>query len=306
MFELVFLGTSASAPSIHRGLSAQVVLHNEYRFLIDCGEGTQRQLLKSGLGFKRLDKILITHGHLDHILGLGGLASTFSRWEAMDKVEIYAGSWAMDRVKDLLLGVVLRGAKPSLRIDFIELKPGVIMEDKRFQLRAFSVSHRGPDCFGFAFEEKAHRPFLVEKAEALGVQAGPERRLLVGGESITLADGRVVTPDEVLGDPVPGAKLIFVGDAGRTDNLVNEVRDADGLVIEATYLDVEADMAHKFGHLTAGQAARLAIEAGVRELHLTHISRRYREPEVLAEAQAIFPNVNVARDFDRIKIVKRK
>jgi ribonuclease Z len=87
---------------------------------------------------------------------------------------------------------------------------------------------------------------------------------------------------------------------------VNEVRDADGLVIEATYLDVEADMAHKFGHLTAGQAARLAIEAGVRELHLTHISRRYREPEVLAEAQAIFPNVNVARDFDRIKIVKRK
>ena len=202
--------------------------------------------------------------------------------------------------------MVLRGAKPSLRIDFIELTPGVIMEDQRFRLRAFSVSHRGPDCFGFAFEEKAHRPFLVERADALGVPAGPERRLLVGGESITLHDGRVVAPDEVLGDPVVGAKLVFVGDTGRTENLVDEVRGADGLVIEATSLDVEADMAHKFGHLTAGQAARLAAEAGVRELHLTHISRRYREPEVLAEAPAIFPNVHVARDFDRIKIVKRK
>ena len=109
MFEIVFLGTSAAAPSIRRNLSAHVVLHKEYRFLVDCGEGTQRQLLKSGLGFKRLNKVLLTHSHLDHILGLGGLLSTFMRWETIEEVEIYGGRSTLDRVEDLIYRVVLRG-----------------------------------------------------------------------------------------------------------------------------------------------------------------------------------------------------
>ncbi len=306
MFELVFLGTSASAPSVRRGLTASMVLHKEYRFLVDCGEGTQRQLLKSGLGFKRLDKILLTHGHLDHILGLGGLVSTFSRWETIEKLEIYGGKWALDRVEDLILGVVLRGARPPMKIEFFDVRPGVLMEDDAFELSAFPVSHRGPGCFGYAFREKERRPFLVEKAEALGVPFGPERARLVRGESIALADGTVIHPDQVLGEPVPGAVLVYVGDAGQTDDLVEVCRGADAVVIEATYLEVEAELARRFGHLTAAQAATLARRAGVKQLLLTHISRRYSEREVQAEAEPIFPNTMVARDFDRVRIVKEK
>ncbi|HDN79444.1 MAG: ribonuclease Z [Chloroflexi bacterium] len=303
MFELIFLGTSASAPSVSRNLSAAMVLYRNYRFLIDCGEGTQRQLLKSGLGFRRLNKILLTHGHLDHILGLGGLISTFARWETISEVEIYGGRWALQRVQ-LLMKVVFMDEVPPISIIYRELEPGVIMEDEHFVLKAFPVIHRGPDCLGFSFEEKPRRPFLVDKAEALGVPAGPERRRLVQGESITLPDGRVIHPDDVLGPPVPGAKLVFVGDAAAVHNLVDVCYKADALVIEATYLEPEKDLAKQHGHLTAAQAARLALEAEVRHLYLTHISRRYSAKEVLAEAKAIFPNTTVANDFDRINVKK--
>lgn len=302
MFEIVFLGTSASAPSIHRGLSAQVVKHDEHRFLIDCGEGTQRQILRSGLGFKRLNRVLLTHGHLDHILGLAGLLSTFMRWEAIDTIEIYGGRSALDRVNDLLYGVVLRGIRPPIELKLLEIKPGVIFDERDFSVTAFPVSHRGPDCFGYLFEEIARRPFLPEKAETLEIPPGPWRRDLVAGESITLPDGRQITPDQVLGPERPGTKLVHIGDTGRTDNLIEHVHGADTLVIEATYLEEEADMAAKFGHLTAYQAAQLAHQAGVKHLILTHLSRRYRERDILNEAQAVFPNIHVARDFAAYQI----
>lgn len=305
MFEIVFLGTSASAPSVKRGLTASVVLHKEYRFLIDCGEGTQRQLLRSGLGFKRLDKVLLTHGHLDHILGLGGLASTFARWESIDTMALYGGRWALERVH-ALMDLVFGPGRPPMRIEYNELQPGVLLEDDSFELSVFPVSHRGPGCFGFTFREKERRPFLVDRARELGVPAGPERARLVRGESITLPDGRQVTPDDVLGPLMGGARLVYAGDAGEIDNLVDAARGADALVIEATYLEAEAGLAREFGHLTAAQAAMLAAKAEVRQLYLTHISRRYSEKEVLAEARAIFPAAVVPRDLDRFRVVKER
>ena len=302
MFELIFLGTSASAPSVHRGLSAQVVMHDEHRFLIDCGEGTQRQILISGIGFKRLNRILITHGHLDHILGLGGLLSTFSRWEAIDELEIYAGRWALERIRDLVYGVVLRGARPPMTLRLCEIQPGAFYSGDDFNVTAFSVNHRGPDCYGYLFEERARRPFLVDQADALGVPPGPWRRDLVNGESIRLPDGRQITPDQVLGPEKPGLRFVHVGDVSSTENLDEVCWQADTLVIEATYLEEEAEMAHEFAHLTARQAAELARRAQVKHLILTHISRRYRERDVLAEARQTFPQTYVARDFDHYQI----
>ena len=265
MFEILFLGTSASAPSAKRGL-------------------------------------LLTHGHLDHILGLGGLLSTFMRWEAIDEFEIFGGRNTLERVKTLLYDVVLRGQQTPMPLKLREIKPGVIFKADDFTVTAFPVTHRGPDCFGYVFEEKARRPFLSQKADELGVPFGPERGQLVAGKEIALADGRRVTSEDVLGPWEKGSKFVVVGDAGRIDNLVDICTDADALVIESTYLDEEADMAKQFSHLTARMGAELAIKAGVKKLILTHISRRYREKDVIAEAQSVFPNVVVARDFDTYQI----
>ncbi len=303
MFEVCFLGTSASAPSVERNMTSTLLIHEGERFLLDCAEGTQRQILQSGLGFKDLRRIFLTHGHLDHILGLGGIASTFGRWEAISEIEIYGGRWALDRVRDLMK-VVLRSREVDININLIEVKPGRLLEQKNLTVDAFSVLHRGNGCFGYVFQEKTRRPFLVDAAEELGIPAGPERKRLVAGQAVTLADGRVVEPDQVLGPPVPGCKFVYVGDIARIDEVIEPARDADALVMESTYVAADTEIARKFGHITAAESATCAREANVKQLYLTHISRRYSGTIVSAEARAIFADTIVANDLDRA-IVRR-
>jgi ribonuclease Z len=302
LFEIVFLGTSASAPSVHRGLSSLFIQHEEFRFLVDCGEGTQRQILSAGIGFKRLNQVLLTHGHLDHILGLAGLVSTFLRWDVLDEMEIYGTRHTLDRVHDLIFGVVLRGYHGTPPVILHEINPGTFWESERFTITAFPVDHRGSHSLGYRFEERSRRPFLPEAAEALAIPPGPWRRDLVNGQQVALPDGRLIQPDQVLGDPRKGTTLVVVGDTGNPQKVLPYVEGVDALVIEATYTQEEAELAEQFDHLTAAQAASLAAQAKVGQLFLTHLSRRYRERDILKEAQAIFPTVHVARDFDGFQI----
>ena len=302
MFEVVFLGTAAAVPAVDRGLPALLVLHRHRRFLVDCGEGTQRQLLKSGLGFRRLDCVLLTHAHLDHVLGIGGLVATVALLEAGAMLTVYGSASALRAVRSLLAEVVWPDGPPRFEVESVVLEPGTIIEDDRLRVRAFPVTHRGADNFGFAFEEKPRPRMLPERLAVLDVPVGPERRRLLRGETVVLPDGRRIAPDQVLGAAQPGSRLIVVGDAADADELLQEARAADALIIEATFLERDADRAAERSHLTAAQAARLARAADVRALYLTHLSSRYEQGEIEAEARAIFPGAIVARDFDRVAV----
>jgi ribonuclease Z len=185
------------------------------------------------------------------------------------------------------------------------VSPGPVLEQQDWRLEAFAVAHRDTASLGYRFQDEPRRSLLPERLDALGVPMGPERAALARGQPVVLADGRHIAPEMVHGVPTPGARLAVVGDTEEIAGLIEPVRGADTLVIEATFLERDVALARARGHLTAADAARLACKADVGELLLTHISGRYQSQEILSEAARHFSNVRIVADFDRISIRAR-
>jgi ribonuclease Z len=300
MFALTFLGTSASVPSAERNHPGVLIEAGTHRILVDCGEGTQRQLLRGGVGFRRLNRLRLTHGHFDHVLGIPGLFSTLRLRQSADLMTIHGSPTTLDVVVRMLAGLWGEGKAP-IPLELAPLVEGQVIDAGEFTIGCFPVRHRETDSFGFSFESRARRHLREDRLEVLGVPDGPLRGELAQGKQVTLANGTLIDPEDVLG-PEPGKKLVIIGDAETTEGLAKGVRGADALVIEATFLERDASVARDYGHLTAAEAAELAATSEVRQLVLTHISGRYADAEILTEAAKVFPNSRIARDFDRVVI----
>jgi ribonuclease Z len=296
--DVIFLGTAGSMPTARRSPSATLVRRGGERLLFDCAEGTQRQLLRSDVGLVDLQDIFLTHFHADHFLGLPGMLKTFALRGRELPLALY-GPRGLDALLRSLGGII---GRLTYEVAVVEVAAGAVLPRDGYELRTFAVRH-GREALGYALVE-AERPgrFDVATADALGIPFGPERGILQAGRDVTLADGRVVMPQQVLGEARPGRKLVLTGDTAPSDSVVEAALGADVLVHEATFCEDEAERARETGHSTALDAARVALDAGVRLLALTHLSSRYGGGDVEQEARTVFPDTVVPRDFDLIEI----
>jgi ribonuclease Z len=296
--DLVFFGTSGSVPTAQRAPSALLVRRGGERLLFDCGEGTQRQLLRSTVGLVELREVFVSHFHADHYLGLPGMLKTF----ALRGREIPLTVYGPPGLRDLFTTLRRVFGKLTYPLEIVELSPGDVLEREEYNLVTFPVAH-GVRSLGFALVEHP-RPgrFDVAASDALGVPPGPKRGLLQAGESVELPDGRTVTPDDVLGPPRPGRRVVLSGDTAPSPTVAEAARAAEVLVHEATFLEEERERARETAHSTALEAAEIARDADVGLLALTHLSNRYFGPEVVREARTIFPDTVVPKDFDVIDV----
>jgi ribonuclease Z len=297
--DLVFLGTSASMPTARRAPAALLVRRGGERLLFDCAEGTQRQLQRSVVGLPEIEEIFLTHLHADHVLGLPGMLKTFALRGREDLGLTVHGPRGTRELFGYLKPFL--GRLPyALRI--VELAPGDVLERGDYRVEVFAVDH-GVSAIGYALVEE-DRPgrFDVDAADALGVPPGPARGILQAGDPVTLPDGSVVTPDEVLGPARPGRKIAITGDTAPAPSVIQAAHRADLLVHEATFGEEDKERARETLHATATEAAQVAKLADVKLLALTHVSPRYAGGEIAREARGIFPATVVPRDFDTIEV----
>jgi len=290
--DVLFVGTAGSMPTARRGLPATLVRRGGERLLFDCGEGTQRQLLRSA-GLIELDDVLITHFHADHVLGLPGLLKTYSLRGRERPLRVY-GPPGLRRLFAALAPIV---GKTTFELALEEVAPNDELERDGYRIATFAVEHRVA-AQGYALVED-DRPGHIdpERARELGVPPGPELGRLQRGETVG-----GVRPEQVMGERRRGRKLVITGDTAPSDLVRAVAFEADLLVHEATFSEEDVERAAETAHSTAAQAARLAAEAQVAMLALAHVSPRYAGAELRDEARAIFPNTIVPHDFDRVEI----
>lgn len=306
MLKLTFLGTGAACPTLDRNVASLALIREGETMLFDCGEGTQRQMMRYGVGFG-FREIYFTHFHSDHLLGVIGLLRTMGllnvvgESERSDGLTLY-GPRGAKRILNHALEVGIERVK--FPVDIVELKPGDTIKRKDYQIVTFPTEHRA-DSIGYGLVEQERRGrFDPDKARALGIPEGPLWGRIHKGESVSLADGRVVNPTELVGPTRPGRKVVLSGDTRPCEALHHVALGADLLVHEATFSHEDAARAKETGHSTAREAAEMARAAGVKRLILTHISPRYsREaPEILAEARGVFEASEIARDGMELEV----
>ena len=288
-----FAGTGGSIPTPRRGLPALLMRRGGDRILFDCGEGTQRQLVQS-VGLTELTEVFLTHFHADHWLGLPGLLKTFDLRARERPLAIHGPPG----LRELITLAMRVAGRVRFNLELVEIRPGDVLPRDGYNIAPVPVAHRVSNALGYVvYEDPRPGEFDPDAATALGLVEGPEFGLLQRGEVV-----RGVHPEQVLGPPRPGRKIVLSGDTSPCETLAVASHDADLLVHEATFSEEEHDRAAETGHSTAAQAATLARDAGVTALALVHSSTRYPPGVLRDEARAIFPRTVLPRDFDTIEV----
>ena len=300
MLSATFLGTGASCPTVDRNVAGLAVQREGETILFDCGEGTQRQMMRYGVGFS-FTEVFFTHFHADHMLGITGLLRTMGLQDRTAPVTLY-GPRGAQRILGAAMSLGIERNK--FPVEVVEIRAGDRLRRDEYDIVVFETEHRA-DTVGYALAEHTRLGrFHPERARELGVPEGPLWGRLHKGETVALDDGRTVSPADLVGPTRRGRTLVYSGDTRPHLALLQAARGADLLIHEATFGGDEAERAVETGHSTAAEAARVALEAGVRRLVLTHISPRYTRdaPELLAEARAVFPETTIARDGMTVEV----